>query len=57
MQMIQHYTEHAKQVNDMYVSTVLRKLSTLFRDGQVIQILFLTVPKHIDSTNVQTSPT
>ena len=52
MQMIQHYTEHAKQVNDMYVSTVLRKLSTLFRDGQVIQILFLTVPKHIDSTNV-----
>ena len=42
---IQHYAEHAKQVNDMHVSTVLRKISILFRDGQVIQILFLTVRK------------
>ena len=41
----EHYTEHAKQVNYMHVSAVLRKISTLFRDGQVIQILFLTLPK------------
>ena len=41
----EHYTEHAKQVNYTHVSAVLRKISTLFRDGQVIQILFLTLPK------------
>ena len=34
MQMIQYYNKHAKQVNDMHVSTVLG-----------IQILFLTVQK------------
>ena len=45
MQMIQHYAEHAKQVNDMQVLTALRKISILFRDGQVIQIVFLTVQK------------
>ena len=39
IQMIHHYTEHAKQVNDMHVLTVLRKISTLFRDSQVIQTL------------------
>ena len=43
--MIQHYNEHAKQVNDMHVSTVLRKISNQFRDTQMIQILFLTVHK------------
>ena len=45
MQMIQHHIEHVKQVNDMHVSTVLRKVSILFRDGQVIQVLLLTVQK------------
>ena len=61
MQMIQHYTEHAKQVNDMHVSAVLRKISTLFRDGQVIQnkystceditkLKWLLVPERINFT-------
>ena len=31
-QIIQH-TKHAKQVNDMHVSIVLRKISNRFRDG------------------------
>ena len=44
MQIIQH-TEHAKQVSNMHVSTVLRKISIQFGDGQVKQILFLTVQK------------
>ena len=35
--------EHSKQINDMYVSAVLRKISILFRDGQVIQIIFLSL--------------
>ena len=42
---VQHYTEHAKQVKDKHASAVLKKISTLFRNGQVIQTLFLTVPK------------
>ena len=45
MQMTQHYTVHAQQVNDMHLSTVLRKISNQFRDGQIMQILFLTVTK------------
>ena len=45
MQMMQHSTEHAKQVNDMNLLTVLRKISIQFRHGQVKQILFLTVQK------------
>ena len=45
MQIMQYYTEHAKQVNNMHLSTVLRKISILFRGGKVIQILFLTVQK------------
>ena len=40
MQMIQHYTVHAKQANDMHLSTVLRKISNQFRDGQITQIIF-----------------
>ena len=43
--MIQHYTEHAKLFNDIHVSTVLRKISKQFRDGQMIQILLLAVQK------------
>ena len=45
MQMMQHNTEHGKQVNDMNLLTVLRKISIQFRHGQVKQILFLTVQK------------
>ena len=45
MQMMQYSTEHAKQVNDMNLLTVLRKISIQFRHGQVKQILFLTVQK------------
>ena len=45
MQMMQHSTEHAKQVNDMNLLTVLRKISIQFRHGQVKRILFLTVQK------------
>ena len=44
-QVIPHYMEHAKQVKDMHVSTVLRKIPILFWDGPETQILFLTVPK------------
>ena len=40
-----HYTEHAKQVKDMQASAVLRKISNQFRDGQMIQILFLKAQK------------
>ena len=43
--MIQHYAKHGKQVNDMHVSTVLRKIYIHFRDGHVIQIFILTVQK------------
>ena len=55
MQIIQH-SEHAEQVNDMHL-TVLRKISILFRGGQMIEILFSRVQKqlcygHTDSTNV-----
>ena len=55
--MIQHYTEHAKLFNNMHASTILRKISKQFRDGQMIQILLLTVQKydHINSANVKTS--
>ena len=45
MQMMQHSTEHAKQVNDMNLLTVLRKISIQFRHGQVKQVLFLTMQK------------
>ena len=45
MQMMQHNTEHGKQVNDMNLLTVLRKISIQFRHGQVKQILLLTVQK------------
>ena len=45
MQMTQHYAVHAQKVNDMHLSTVLRKISNQFREGQIIQILFLTVKK------------
>ena len=45
MQMIQDFAKNAKQANDMHVSTVLKKISNQFRNGQMIQILFLTVQK------------
>ena len=45
IKIIQHYREHGKQVNDMHVSTVLRKISVQSPDGQVKQTLFLTVLK------------
>ena len=45
MQMIQDFAKNAKQVNYMHVSTVLKKISNQFRNGQMIQILFLTVQK------------
>ena len=34
-----------KASDNMHLSAVLRKISTLFRDGQVIQTLFLKLPK------------
>ena len=37
MQIVQH-TDHAKQVNDMHLSTVLREAFILFRDNRVIHI-------------------
>ena len=40
MQTIQEFTEHAKQVNNMHLSTVFRKISNQFGDGQMMQILF-----------------
>ena len=43
--MIQDYAKNAKQANDMHVSTVLKKISNQFRNGQMIQILFLIVQK------------
>ena len=45
MYMIQYYAAHAKQVNKLHVSTVLRKISSQFLDGQMMQILFLIVEK------------
>ena len=45
MYMIQYYTAQAKQVNKLHVSTVLRKISNQFLDGQMMQILFLIVEK------------
>ena len=59
-QIIQH-TKHAKQVNDMHVPIVLRKISNHFRDGQMIPTLFFDIPKkgygHNSPTNVKTQPT
>ena len=45
MQTIQEFTEHVKQVNNMHLSTVFRKIPNQFGDGQMIQILFQTVQK------------
>ena len=45
MQMIQDYAKNAKQANNMHVSKALKRISNQFRNGQMIQILFLIVQK------------
>ena len=57
MQMMQHYTKHVKQVNDIHVLTALRKISIQFRDGQVNKSYFQQCKNkiHINPTNVKIS--